>query len=65
MKKESNGIYEYTAYHVYDFVVVSSKPELLTKDLERYYEVTGKEELNFHLGISIDKINIGYHCTIL
>ena len=43
--------------HVDDFVVVSSSPEKIIKDLEEYYEVTGKEEPKFHLGTSINKLN--------
>ena len=31
--------------------------ELLIKDLEKFYEVTGKEEPKFHLGTSINKTN--------
>ena len=60
IKQESDGSYEYTAYHVDDFVCVSSKPETLIKDLERFYEVTGKEEPKFHLGTSIEKTNKGF-----
>ena len=60
IKKESDGTYEYTVYHVDDFVSVSNKPETLIKDLEKFYEVTGKEEPKFHLGTSIDKTNKDY-----
>ena len=54
MKKKSNGSYKCTAHHLDDLIVVSIESELLIKDLEELYEVTGKEEAKYHFDTSID-----------
>ena len=56
-------LYDYVAYHVDDFIVISDRPDLFIDRLKEIYDITGNVLPTFHLGMDLQVIN-HYHWRI-
>ena len=50
-------LYDYVAYHVDDFIVISDRPDLFEDRLKEIYDITGNVLPTFHLGMDLNVID--------